>query len=59
MTKPVRWLLVGVILLIIIGMIVYPKLKQNLSSDKGEAPVAAQAPSMRQAPLVINAVVRT
>ena len=56
MTKPVKWLLVGVILLIIIGMIAYPKLKQNLSSDKKEAP-AAQTPSMRQAPLVINAVV--
>jgi RND family efflux transporter, MFP subunit len=56
MTKPVKWLLVGVILLIIIGMIAYPKLKQNLSSDKKEAP-AAQAPSMRQAPLIINAVV--
>ena len=58
MTKPVRWFLVGVILLVNIGMIVYPKLKQNLSSDKKEAPVAqAPSPSMRQAPLVINAVV--
>ena len=57
MTKPVRWLLIGIILLIIIGMIAYPSIKQKLSSDNKEAPTGAPAPSMRQAPLIINAVV--
>jgi len=32
MTKPVKWGLLGVIMLIIIGMIVYPRIKQYLSS---------------------------
>jgi len=57
MTKPVKWILIGVILLIIIGMIAYPGLKQKLSSDNNDIPVAMPAPSMRQAPLNINAVV--
>ena len=56
MTKPVKWLLVGTILLIIIGMIAYPQIKQK-KSNKNEAKETAPAPSMRQMPININAVV--
>jgi membrane fusion protein (multidrug efflux system) len=56
MTKPVKWLLIGIILLIITGMIAYPRIKQKLNSEND-----AQAPtttvSQRRLPLSINAVV--
>jgi len=57
MTKTVRWLLIGVILLFIIGLITYPKIKQKLSPDNTDIPAATPPPSMRQASLNINAVV--
>ena len=56
MTKPVKWLLIGIILLIIIGMIAYPKIKQR-SSINEDVTASTPAPSMRQMPLSINAVV--
>ena len=56
MSKPVRWILIGVIILIIISMIAYPRIKKKLSSDEAGAPPAA-AMSQRRAPLNINAVV--
>ena len=56
MSKPVRWILVGIIVLIVIGMIVYPRIKQKLNSgETGAAPTAAMM--QRRAPLNINAVV--
>ena len=57
MTKPVRWLLIGVILLIIIGMIAYPRIKQKMNSgdDKPSAPTSFSP--QRRLPLNINAVI--
>ena len=56
MTKSVRWMLIGVIVLIIIGMIVYPRIKQKINSDDdGASPSAAM--SQRRVPISINAVV--
>lgn len=57
MTKPVKWLLIGIILLIIIGMIAYPRIKQKLDPDKGESPIPTSAISQRRLPISINAVV--
>jgi len=57
MTKPVKWLLVGIILLIIIGMIAYPSIKQKLNSGKDEPSASIPAPSQRRLPININAVV--
>jgi membrane fusion protein (multidrug efflux system) len=56
MTKPVKWLLIGIILLIIIGMIAYPRIMQKLKSDEN---VQAQpsAMSQRRMPININAIV--
>ena len=56
MSKPVRWTLVGIIVLIIIGMIAYPRIKQKLTSGESGAPPTA-AMQQRRAPLNINAVV--
>jgi len=56
MTKPVKWMILGVIALIIIGMIVYPRIKQRFSSDE-DAPPPTTAYSRRGAPISINAVV--
>ena len=56
MSKPVKWTLLGVIMLIITGMIVYPRIKQKINSgENGAAPPAAMP--QRRAPLNINAVV--
>jgi len=57
MTKPVKWILIGVILLIIIGMIVYPRIKQQINSDEKTLPIPG-AMMQRRAPVInINAVV--
>ena len=57
MTKPVRWLLVGIILLIITGMIAYPKIKQKMNSG-GDAPTMPTSSSpQRRLPININAIV--
>ena len=56
MTKSVRWILICVIVLIIVGMIVYPRIKQKISPhDDGASPPAAM--SQRRAAISINAVV--
>ena len=57
MTKPVRWTLVGIILLIIIGMIAYPRIKQRLNADKENAPTLTPGSPMNRAAISINAVV--
>ena len=57
MTKSVRWILIGIIVLIIVGMIVYPRIKQKLSAD-GNTPAPTAAPAMqRRLPININAVI--
>ena len=56
MTKPVKWTLLGVILLLIIGMIAFPYIKQKFQSDKNtQAPPNAM--SQRRNPISINAVI--
>jgi len=59
MTKPVKWTLIGLILLIIIGMIAYPRIIQRFQNSEqnmqgGGPPNSAM---MQRAPLNINAVV--
>ena len=56
MTKPVKWILLGVIALIIIGMIAYPSIKQRFSTDES-APPPPTVFSQRGLPITINAVV--
>jgi membrane fusion protein (multidrug efflux system) len=56
MTKPVRWILIGIILLFILGMIVYPRIKSELKV-RGESAAPVAAPSQRRLPIGINAVV--
>ncbi|MDR3309271.1 MAG: efflux RND transporter periplasmic adaptor subunit [Tannerella sp.] len=58
MTKQVKWVLAGIIALIIAGMIAYPSLKQKFSSDKpdGRPAVGASSP-MRSATLAIDGIV--
>lgn len=56
MTKPVKWLLIGITLLIIIGMIAYPRIKQKLNS-KEDVQVPTTTMSQRRLPININAVV--
>jgi len=56
MSKPVKWTVLGIIILLVAGMIAYPRIRQKLNSGKeGAAPPAAM--SQRRAPLMINAVV--
>ncbi|MDR2473318.1 MAG: efflux RND transporter periplasmic adaptor subunit [Tannerella sp.] len=58
MTKSVKWLLTGVIVLLIAGMIAWPKIKQSMNSEKTggkEAPPTAM--DQRRMPLTINAAV--
>ena len=57
MTKPIRWTLVGVIILIIAGMIAYPRIKEKLKSE--EKTQAPPPPSLQQrrVPISINAVI--
>jgi membrane fusion protein (multidrug efflux system) len=55
MTKPVKWILMGVILLFTAGIIIYPRLKSN---EEVSTPAPASQPSpQRRPPLGINAVV--
>ena len=56
MTKPVKWSIIGIISLIIIGLFVYPRLKRLQNAEKKET--ASPTSSRRQSqPLNINAVV--
>ena len=56
MTKPVKWALIGVILLLIIGMIAYPYIKQKFQADENTL-TPPSALSQRRNPIGINAVV--
>ncbi|MDR2679207.1 MAG: efflux RND transporter periplasmic adaptor subunit [Tannerella sp.] len=56
MTKPIRWILTGIILLFIAGIILYPRLK-NRAEPEERAAMSARAPSQRRLPLSINAVI--
>jgi membrane fusion protein (multidrug efflux system) len=56
MTKPVKWILIGIILLFIMGIIVYPRIKSALIA-KDDPSVLIPAPSQRRLPISINAVV--
>ena len=55
MTKPVKWLLVGIILLIIIGMIAYPNIKQKFDSGNSSNDMPAFSSPQRRLPININA----
>ena len=57
MTKPVRWILVGIILLIIIGMIAYPKIKNKMSSSDNGPGIPTTSSPQRRLPININAIV--
>jgi membrane fusion protein (multidrug efflux system) len=56
MTKPVKWILISVILLFITGIIVYPRIKEQVESKK-EVPVSRPAPAQGRLPLGINAAI--
>jgi len=56
MSKPIKWTLIGIIVLIVIGMIAYPRIKQAVNQgNEGASPSPAM--SQRRAPIGINAVV--
>lgn len=57
MTKRVKWGVTALIVLLIIGIIVYPKLKSTFTASDRPAPVAASAGSPRNQILAINAEV--
>ncbi|MDR0744261.1 MAG: biotin/lipoyl-binding protein, partial [Tannerella sp.] len=56
MTKSVKWILIGIILLFIVGIVVYPRIKSELKA-KEELSAPIVAPSQRRLPININAVV--
>ncbi len=56
MVKPVRWILIGIILLFIIGIIIYPRIKNQTKSNE-DIPISTQAPPQRRLPININAVI--
>ncbi|MDR1102767.1 MAG: efflux RND transporter periplasmic adaptor subunit [Tannerella sp.] len=55
MTKVVKWIVIGVIVLFIIGMIIYPRVKREWAAKDDPAP-AAPAPQQRRI-LNVNAIV--
>ena len=57
MTKPVRWLLIGIILLIIIGMIAYPSIKKKMNSGGDGPSMPVSSTPQRRLPININAIV--
>ena len=57
MTKPVKWTLLGVIVVFIIGIIVYPQIKKQLNTDKQELVPFVPAPGQQRNALLINAIV--
>lgn len=57
MTKPVKWALLGVIILFITGIILYPKIKRQFGSDNEGLIPATPLPSQQRTALSINAVV--
>ncbi|MDH6313234.1 membrane fusion protein (multidrug efflux system) [Parabacteroides sp. PFB2-10] len=59
MSKSAKWILLGVIVLFIIGIILFPKLKNKLSASQQEAPPVTATVSPRNQVLNINAEVLT
>ena len=57
MTKPVRWALLGLIVLFIIGIILYPQIKQYFNADKEELRPSIPVPGQQRNALNVNAVV--
>ncbi|MDR3194759.1 MAG: efflux RND transporter periplasmic adaptor subunit, partial [Tannerella sp.] len=55
MTKTVKWIVTGIILLLIIGMVIYPRIKRQLKAKSDPVP-AAMAGQPRRV-LNINAIV--
>jgi membrane fusion protein (multidrug efflux system) len=56
MAKSIKWILTGVILLFITGIILYPRIKNRVESGE-ETAVSIPVPSQRRLPLSINAVI--
>ncbi|MDR1224678.1 MAG: efflux RND transporter periplasmic adaptor subunit [Tannerella sp.] len=56
MTKTVKWILMGVILLFIAGIVIYPRIKSQIKSNE-EIPLSTQALSQRRLPINIHAVI--
>lgn len=57
MTKQVKWILIGIILLVIIGMIAYPRVKRHLLTDGDEPAAAAAVPGQQRRVLNVNAMI--
>lgn len=56
MIKPARWGLLGIILLFIIGIIVYPKIKQKIKTNKENQLSSVPIQSQQRLALQINAI---
>jgi RND family efflux transporter, MFP subunit len=55
MNKTVKWTILGLIVLIVFGLIIYPKAKEYFNTEKtSEESGKPQAPSGRNAPLSVN-----
>ena len=57
MTKPAKWILSGVILLFIIGIIVYPQIKQKINTNKNSQLSSIPVSGQQQSALRINAAI--
>jgi membrane fusion protein (multidrug efflux system) len=57
MTKSVKWTILGIIALIIVGLFIYPRIKQQANAAKAETVAPAVFSSRQQQALTINAVV--
>jgi len=57
MTKQVRWTIIGLIILIIAGMIAYPRVKEKLKSEEKTQGPPPPAMAQRRMAISINAVV--
>ena len=57
MTKPVKWVLLGVIILFISGIILYPQIKKHFKSENEEPISSAPTPGQQRTALNVNAVI--
>ncbi|MDR2918316.1 MAG: efflux RND transporter periplasmic adaptor subunit [Tannerella sp.] len=57
MTKPAKWVLSGVILLFIIGIIVYPQIKQKMNTNTDNQLPSRPISGQQQSVLIINAII--
>ncbi|MDR2385111.1 MAG: efflux RND transporter periplasmic adaptor subunit [Tannerella sp.] len=57
MTKPVKWSIMGIIALTIIGLLVYPQLKQQENTGKAVTPASGTSFARQRQALNINAIV--